>query len=87
MEKNNLFIRIHCLLLWIILPLTINCHRLILISGRDSLKSIKILDELLNTEEVGTPNYAMITHSYSMLMPLFERNMMRKKISDVSNHC
>lgn len=28
--KNGKFIRIHCMLLWIILPLTINCHGLIL---------------------------------------------------------
>ena len=29
-EKNGKLIRIHCMLLWIILPLTINCHGLIL---------------------------------------------------------
>ena len=39
-------------------------------AGHDSTKAIKILDELLNAEEVGTPNYAMITHSYAMLLSL-----------------
>lgn len=33
----------------------------------------KILDELLNAEEVGTPNYAMITHSYAMLSRYLKR--------------
>lgn len=34
---------------------------------RDTLKSKEIYKELLEIEEVGTPNYAMITHSYSRL--------------------
>lgn len=34
---------------------------------RDTLKSKEIFKELLDIEEVGTPNYAMITHSYSRL--------------------
>ena len=34
---------------------------------RDTLKSKEIFKELLEIEEVGTPNYAMITHSYSRL--------------------
>lgn len=36
-------------------------------TNRDTLKAGKILHELLATEEVGTPLYAMITHSYAML--------------------
>lgn len=31
--------------------------------GRDSIKAKEIIRELLETEEVGSPNYAMITHS------------------------
>lgn len=31
--------------------------------GRDSIKAKEIIHELLETEEVGSPNYAMITHS------------------------
>ena len=34
---------------------------------RDTLKSKEIFMELLEMEEVGTPKYAMITHSYSQL--------------------
>lgn len=34
---------------------------------RDTLRSKEIFKELLEIEEVGTPNYAMITHSYSRL--------------------
>ena len=30
--------------------------------GRDSIKAKTVLQELLDTEEVGTPHYAMITH-------------------------
>ncbi len=33
--------------------------------GRDSIKAQKIIQELLETEEAGSPNYAMITHSYA----------------------
>lgn len=34
---------------------------------RDTVESKKRFKELLETEEVGTPNYAMLTHSYSRL--------------------
>lgn len=33
--------------------------------GCDSVKAKKILKELLETEETGSPNYAMITHAYA----------------------
>ena len=33
--------------------------------GRDSIKAKTVLQELLDTEEVGTPHYAMITHAYA----------------------
>ena len=49
-------------------------------AGHDSTKAIKILDELLNAEEIGTPNYAMITHSYAMLSRYLKERMMRRNI-------
>ena len=60
-------------------------------AGRDSTKAIKILDELLNAEEVGTPNYAMITHSYAMLSRYLKREddakkyLMMSAIADIQN--
>ena len=35
-------------------------------TAHDTVKAGRILHELLQTEEVGTPMYAMITHSYAM---------------------
>ena len=60
-------------------------------AGHDSTKAIKILDELLNAEEVGTPNYAMITHSYAMLSRYLKREddakkyLMMSAIADIQN--
>lgn len=60
-------------------------------AGRDSTKAIKILDELLNAEEIGTPNYAMITHSYAMLSRYLKREddakkyLMMSAIADIQN--
>lgn len=58
---------------------------------RDSIKSMRILNELLNAEEVGTPNYAMITHSYAMMSRYYKKEdeakkyLMRSAIADIKN--
>ncbi|MDR0938067.1 MAG: DUF6377 domain-containing protein [Mediterranea sp.] len=54
-------------------------------------KAQELLQDLLETEEVGTPNYAMITHSYAMLCRnLGQREeakkfLMRSAIADIRN--
>ncbi|WP_455587658.1 DUF6377 domain-containing protein [Bacteroides sp.] len=59
--------------------------------GCDSVKAKKILRELLETEEVGTPNYAMITHSCAMLNRNLRKRNEEKKclilsaIADIRN--
>jgi hypothetical protein len=60
-------------------------------SGSDTLKAQKLLREMLDTEEVGTPRYAMITHSYAQLEHNLQRREEAKKylilssISDIRN--
>ena len=54
---------------------------------RDTLKSKEIFKELLDIEEVGTPNYAMITHSYSRLCHHQKKYDEEKKISDIVGDC
>lgn len=60
-------------------------------SNRDSIKAKKIIQDLLNTEEVGTPHYAMITHSYAMLNRYMKNENDTKKylimsaIADIRN--
>jgi hypothetical protein len=57
----------------------------------DSTKAQKTLQELLEAEEVGTPNYAMITHSYAMLERRFKKRdeakkyLIRSSIADIRN--
>ena len=59
--------------------------------GHDSVKAKKLLRELLEAEEVGTPNYAMITHSYSQYYrhqnkPDEEKKyLMMSAIADIQN--
>ncbi len=67
MVSSRLLIRIHCLPSLTTLLGIIECPRLLIIFGVIPLKSKEIFKELLDIEEVGTPNYAMITHSYSRL--------------------
>lgn len=59
--------------------------------GCDSVKAKKVLHELLETEEVGTPNYAMITHAYASFCWHQKKYLERKKfliksaIADIQN--
>lgn len=59
--------------------------------SRDSIEAKKILTELLETEEVGTPNYAMITHAYASFCWYQQKYEERKKylmmsaIADIKN--
>lgn len=59
--------------------------------GCDSVKAKAILHELLDTEEVGTPNYAMITHAYASFCHHQKKADERKKylmlsaIADIRN--
>lgn len=59
--------------------------------GCDSVKAKAILHELLDTEEVGTPNYAMITHAYASFCHHQQKADERKKylmlsaIADIRN--
>lgn len=60
-------------------------------SWRDSIKAKKILRELLETEEAGSPNYAMITHACAGLCRYMKRPDEVKKcymlsaIADIQN--
>ncbi len=59
--------------------------------GSDSTKTKKILDELLEGEEVGSPHYAMITHSYAQMYKHFgeaadaKKYYMLSAIADIQN--
>lgn len=59
--------------------------------GCDSVKAKKILKELLETEETGSPNYAMITHAYASFcwhqkrMDDRKKYLMRSAIADIQN--
>lgn len=59
--------------------------------SRDSVKAKEILRELLDAEEVGTPNYAMITHSCASLNGYLKKRDEEKKyymlsaIADIQN--
>ncbi|WP_294473775.1 DUF6377 domain-containing protein [uncultured Bacteroides sp.] len=59
--------------------------------SRDSIEAKKILQGLLETEEVGTPNYAMITHAYASFCWYQQKYEERKKylmmsaIADIKN--
>ncbi|WP_291530606.1 DUF6377 domain-containing protein [Bacteroides sp. UBA939] len=59
--------------------------------SRDSIKSENIIRELLDMEKVGTPNYAMITHSYAMLNrhlkneDKMKKYLMMSAIADIGN--
>lgn len=58
---------------------------------RDSVKAKEFLRGLLSTEEVGSPNYAMVTHSCAMLCRYFGKHdeekkyLMRSAIADIKN--
>lgn len=58
---------------------------------RDSIKANQFLRELLDTEEVGSPNYAMITHSCAMLCRHLgkrddeKKYLMMSAIADIKN--
>lgn len=59
--------------------------------GRDSIRAKEILRELLEAEEGGSPNYAMITHSYAQMYKHFGESAKAKKyymlsaIADIQN--
>ena len=59
--------------------------------GRDSIKAKTVLQELLDTEEVGTPHYAMITHAYASFcwhqkkMDERKKYLMMSAIADIRN--
>ena len=59
--------------------------------GRDSIKAKTVLQELLDTEEVGTPHYAMITHAYASFcwhqkkMDERKKFLMMSAIADIRN--
>lgn len=59
--------------------------------GCDSVKAKKILKELLETEETGSPNYAMITHAcasycwHQKRMLDRKKFLMRSAIADIQN--
>lgn len=55
--------------------------------GRDSIKAKTVLQELLDTEEVGTPHYAMITHAYASFCWHQKKMDERKKVPDDVCYC